>query len=127
MSVVLTLYRYRNFEEAIQKVNAIQSYQGAGHSCGIYSFNEDHILQLSLGTRTSRVMVRQPQNYGNSGDWCNGMPFTVTLGCGTWGGNIVTENIAVKHYINITWVSYPIKPVVIPGDKKLFGNIMFED
>ena len=126
MSVVLTLYKYQDFEGAIKKVNAIQSYQGAGHSCGIYSFNEDHILQLSLGTRTSRVMVRQPQNYGNSGDWCNGMPFTVTLGCGTWGGNIVSENIVMKHYINTTWVSYPIEPV-IPKDEELFGKIMFED
>lgn len=126
MSVVLTLYRYQDFEEAVRKVNAIQSYRGAGHSCGIHSFNEDHILQLSLATRTSRVMVRQPQNYGNSGDWCNGMPFTVTLGCGTWGGNIVSENIVLKHYLNITWVSSPIEPA-IPEDEELFGNIMLED
>lgn len=126
MSVVLTLYRYQDFEEAVRKVNAIQSYQGAGHSCGIHSFNEDHILQLSLATKTSRVMVRQPQNYGNSGDWCNGMPFTVTLGCGTWGGNIVSENIVLKHYINITWVSSPIEPA-IPEDEELFGNIMLEN
>ncbi|MDO8685681.1 MAG: aldehyde dehydrogenase family protein [Clostridiales bacterium] len=126
LSVVLTLYKYSNFEEAIRKVNTIQSYQGAGHSCGIHSFDDGHIMQLSLNTRTSRVMVRQPQNYGNSGDWCNGMPFTVTMGCGTWGGNIVSENIAMKHYINTTWLSFPIKPV-IPDDKDLFGNIMFED
>ncbi|MDO8686163.1 MAG: aldehyde dehydrogenase family protein [Clostridiales bacterium] len=126
LSVVLTLYKYRNFEEAIRMVNTIQNYQGAGHSCGIHSFDEDHILQLSLNTRTSRVMVRQPQNYGNSGDWCNGMPFTVTLGCGTWGGNIVSENIVMKHYINTTWVSTPVEPV-IPTDEELFGSIMFED
>jgi len=126
LSVVLTLYKYNDFDEAVKKVNMIHGYQGAGHSCGIYSFNQDHILKLSLGTKTSRVMVRQPQVYGNSGDWCNGMPFTVSLGCGTWGGNIVSENITLKHYINTTWVSYPIEPK-IPTDEELFGKIMVED
>lgn len=125
LSVILTLYKYEKFEDAIKKVNGIQSYQGAGHSCGIYSYNRENIMDLCLNTRTSRVMVRQPQNYGNSGDWCNGMPFTVTLGCGTWGGNIVSENIVFKHYINTTWVSYPIKQVV-PTDEELFGNVMYE-
>lgn len=126
LSIVLTVYKYHDFEEAIQKVNKIQEYQGAGHSCGIHSFNEDHILKLCLNTKTSRVMVRQPHIYGNSGDWGNGMPFTVSLGCGTWGGNIVSENITLKHYINTTWVSYPIEPI-IPTDEELFGEIMIED
>jgi sulfoacetaldehyde dehydrogenase len=126
LSIVLTVYKYHDFEEAIQKVNKIQEYQGAGHSCGIHSFNEDHIIQLCLNTKTSRVMVRQPHIYGNSGDWGNGMPFTVSLGCGTWGGNIVSENITLKHYINTTWVSYPIEPI-IPTDEELFGEIMIED
>ncbi len=126
LSVVLTLYRYSEFKEAIELVNAIHSYQGAGHSCGIHSFNEENILQLSLNTRTSRVMVRQAHVFANSGDWCNGMPFTVSLGCGTWGGNIVSENICMKHYLNITWVSTPFDPI-IPSDEELFGNIMYED
>jgi sulfoacetaldehyde dehydrogenase len=123
LSVVLTLYKYRDMDEAVKIVNTIHEYQGAGHSCGIHSFDEGHIMKVALGTRTSRVMVRQPQNYGNSGDWCNGMPFTVTLGCGTWGGNIVSENITLKHYINTTWVSFPIKQE-IPTDEELFGDIM---
>ena len=126
LSVVLTVYKYKNFDEAIYKINKIQSYQGAGHSCGIHSFNEDHIMRLYLGTKTSRVMIRQPQVYGNSGDWCNGMPFTVSLGCGTWGGNIVSENIVMKHYLNTTWVSTPIEPK-IPKDEELFGEVMFKD
>lgn len=123
LSVVLTVYKYSDFDEAIDKVNDIQSYSGAGHSCGIHSTNEDHIMKLSLGTKTSRVMVRQPQNYGNSGDWANGMPWTVTLGCGTWGGNIAAENVVFKHYINTTWVAYPIEPK-IPTDEELFGDMM---
>lgn len=126
LSVVLTVYKYKDFDEAINKVNKIQGYQGAGHSCGIHSFDEEHIMKLSLATKTSRVMVRQPQAVGNSGDWANGMPFTVTLGCGTWGGNITTENITFKHYINVTRVAFPIEPVV-PDDKELFGDVMLED
>jgi sulfoacetaldehyde dehydrogenase len=65
-------------------------------------------------------MVRQPQSVGNSGDWNNGMPFTGSLGCGTWGGNIVSENITMKHFLNTTWLSVPIKRA-IPSDEELFG------
>ncbi|MBZ4644517.1 MAG: sulfoacetaldehyde dehydrogenase [Petroclostridium sp.] len=123
LSVVVTLYKYSSFEEAIEKVNKITDYQGKGHSCGIHSNNEDHILELGLKTKVSRIMVRQPQCYGNTGDWVNGMPFTMTLGCGTWGGNITSENITWKHFINTTWVASPIEPV-IPTDEELFGDIM---
>lgn len=126
LSVVMAAYRYYDFEEAIKKVNDIHAYMGAGHSCGIHSFIEAHIMRLSLGTKTSRVMIRQPQNYGNAGNWDNGMPWTTTLGCGTWGGNIVSENITWKHFINTTWVSYPIEPS-IPSDEELFGEIMLKD
>ena len=123
MSVVLTAYSYDGFDGAIAIVNANQEYMGAGHSCGIHSFSEEHILELATRTRTSRVMVRQAQNYGNAGDWCNGMPWTTTLGCGTWGGNIVSENITWKHMINTTWVSYPLETFV-PSDEELFGKFM---
>jgi len=68
-------------------------------------------------------MIRQPQCYGNTGNWENGMPFTMTLGCGSWGGNITTENISWKHMINTTWVSLPIKEN-IPDDKILFEGVM---
>jgi len=123
MSVVLSIYKYGEFKEAIHIVNEIHQYQGAGHSCGIQSNNEDHIMALALGTKTTRVMVRQPQSVGNGGDWNNGMPFTGSLGCGTWGGNIVSENITLKHFLNNTWLSVPIKGV-IPSDEELFGNVM---
>ena len=65
-------------------------------------------------------MVRQSQSYGNSGDYVNGMPFSLTLGCGTWGGNIVSENITYKHMMNVTWVAKPITPI-IPDEQKIFG------
>ncbi len=123
LSVVLTLYKYKDFKEAIEKVNAITRYQGMGHSCGIHSFNEEHIMELALKTKVSRMNVRQGQALANTGNWFNGMPFTTSLGCGTWGGNISSENITWEHLINTTWVSRPFQPV-IPTDEELFSNVM---
>ena len=75
LSVVVTLYKYDKFEDAIVRVNGIQAYSGAGRSCGIHSFNDEHILKFARETKTSRVAVRVPQNKSNAGNWNNGMPF----------------------------------------------------
>jgi sulfoacetaldehyde dehydrogenase len=123
MCVVLTVYRVADFDAAVDMVNAITSFQGKGHSCGLYSVDRERVVDLGLRTKVSRIMIRQPQCYGNTGNWENGMPFTMTLGCGTWGGNITTENVHWKHMINVTWVSLPI-PEKIPDDKDLFAGVM---
>jgi sulfoacetaldehyde dehydrogenase len=120
LSPVVTLWKYSDFSKAVQMVIDITAFSGYGHSCGIHSTNDAHIMELATKAKVSRMMVRQPQSYGNSGDWVNGMPFTMTLGCGTWGGNITTENVTWKHFMNITWVSYPI-PAVIPNPEELFA------
>jgi len=124
LSVVLSVYKYDSFNEAIELTNAIQSYSGAGHSCGIHSFDEDHIMEFAMRTKTARVGVRFPQNKANAGNWNNGMPFTLTLGCGTWGGNITCDNITWKHYINTTWVAREIPDFYIPTDSELFGGVI---
>ncbi|WP_246637624.1 aldehyde dehydrogenase family protein [Crassaminicella profunda] len=126
LSVVTTLFKYGEFQEAIDKVNDITSYHGRGHSCGIHSNDEERILALALNTKTSRVMVRQPQCLANSGAWTNGMPMTLTLGCGTWGGNIASANVNWRHLINVTWVSAPIKATQ-PTDEELFEKFMLEE
>lgn len=123
LSMVVTIFKYNEFQEAVDKVNAITNYHGRGHSCGIHSFNDDHIMTLALNTKTSRVMVNQPQCLANSGAWTNGMPMTLTLGCGTWGGNISSDNVTWHKLINTTWVSKPI-PSTMPTDEELFGDIM---
>ncbi len=120
LSPVLTLWRYSEFEEAIGLVRDITRYSGYGHSCGIHTTNQAHVLELATRARVSRMMVRQTQVYGNSGNYDNGMPFALTLGCGTWGGNITSENVHWKHFINTTWVSMPIPPVV-PDENVIFG------
>ena len=120
LSPVVTLWKYTDFSKAVQMVIDITGFSGYGHSCGIHSTNQDHIMELALKAKVSRMMVRQPQSYGNSGDWVNGMPFTMTLGCGTWGGNITTENVCWKHFMNVTWVAFPIPPV-IPDPEEMFA------
>ncbi len=123
LSVVLTIYKYKEFEEAIDKVNKITDYSGYGHSCGIHSNNDNHILQLALNTKTTKVIVRQPHGVANSGSWQNGLAMTFSLGCGTWGGNIVSENITQKHYMNTTWVAEPInrEPAT---EEEIFGDLI---
>lgn len=123
MSLVLTLYKYNEFDEAVDKVNRITEYSGFGHSCGIHSFNDDHIMQLALNTKTVKVLVRQPHGASNSGNWFNGLANTFSLGCGTWGGNIVSENVTQKHYMNTTWVTEPIDRQEAP-EEEIFGDLL---
>lgn len=125
LSVVTTLYRWKEFSEAIDLVNRITDFSGPGHSCGIHTVLESRIMELSRKVRISRVMIRQPQCLANSGAWTNGMPMSMTLGCGSWGGNSTTANVTWEHLLNYTWVSYPI-PSTQPSDEELFGTIMNE-
>lgn len=125
LSVTMALYKVKDIEEAIAMTNAIQAYQGQGHSCGIYSYNDDNILRFAHATKTSRVMVNQPQSASNSGNLWNGMRQTFSLGCGSWGGNGTNNNITWRDLINETWVSKPLAVTkVIPEDKDLFGSVM---
>jgi sulfoacetaldehyde dehydrogenase len=121
LTTLLAVYKYEGFDEALEMMRGIYEVGGKGHSCGIYSFDQSHIHALALAAPVSRIMVRQPQSKANAGAFNNGMPMTSSLGCGTWGGNIVSENVHLKHYLNTTWVSVPIK-VDQPSDEELFGE-----
>jgi len=121
LTTLLAVYRYSGFDQALEMMRGVYEVGGKGHSCGIYSFDQDHIHRLALAAPVSRIMVRQPQSKANAGAFNNGMPMTSSLGCGTWGGNIVSENVHLKHYLNTTWVSVPIK-IDQPSDKELFGE-----
>ena len=121
LTTLLAVYKYGTFDEALSMMRGIYNVGGKGHSCGIYSFNQDHIHQLAMAAPVSRMMVRQPQSKANAGAFNNGMPMTSSLGCGTWGGNVISENVHLKHYMNTTWVSVPIKEDK-PSDQELFGE-----
>lgn len=121
LTTLLALYSWDTFDQALDMVRAIFRVGGAGHSCGIYSFDDDRIDALARVAPVSRMMVRQPQSKANGGSFTNGMPMTSSLGCGIWGGNTTNENISLKHYLNITWVSRPI-PEDRPSEQELFGE-----
>ena len=127
MTVTMTLYRAKDIDDAIRLTNGIQAYQGQGHSCGIYSNNDENIMKLANATKTSRVMVNQPQAASNSGNLWNGMRQTFSLGCGSWGGNSTNNNITWRDLINETWVSKPLaKTKVLPADEVLFASVIDE-
>ena len=121
LGTVLAVFKYHGFDDALDKVRQIFDTGGKGHSCGIYSFDDDHIHRLALTAPVSRMMVRQVQSAANAGTFTNGMPMTSSMGCGIWGGNITNENVSLKHYMNVTWVSRPI-PEDRPSEEELFGE-----
>jgi len=121
LSPVLTVFKYDTFEEGYQMLVRLTDNYGTGHSCGIHTFNQDYINHLGANMKSSRIMVNQAQAPANGGAFFNGMPSTVSLGCGTWGGNITTENINYKHFMNITWVSEYFTPER-PSDDDIFGE-----
>ncbi len=121
LGTVLAIFRYSGFDNALDMVRGIFEVGGKGHSTGIYSFDDDHIHRLALVAPVSRIMVRQIQSKSNAGTFTNGMPMTSSMGCGTWGGNVTNENISLKHYMNVTWVSRPI-PEDRPSEQELLGE-----
>jgi sulfoacetaldehyde dehydrogenase len=125
LSVIMALYKANDIEHAIELTNNIQAYQGQGHSCGIYSNSDENIMKLANSTKTSRVMVNQPQAASNSGNLWNGMRQTFSLGCGSWGGNGTNNNISWRDLINETWVSKPLSQTKeLISDEELFGDVM---
>jgi sulfoacetaldehyde dehydrogenase len=122
LSVVLALYRYSGgIGAAVDQVNAITGYQGLGHTCGIHTSSDEHVDAVANGTRTARVLVNQNLNEG-AGSPRNGLPFTLSLSCGTWGGTITTENINARHFVNLTWVSRVIEPKIMDAEVLFAGH-----
>jgi len=126
LCVVLAVFKFNTFPQALKMIEGIYEVGGKGHSCGIYSFNDEHIDALARTAPVSRMMVRQPQSKANAGAFNNGMPMTSSLGCGVWGGNITNESITLRHYMNTTWVSRPIAEDR-PPEKELFGEFYGTD
>lgn len=125
LSPVLTIFKYDKFEEGYEKLVRLTDNNGTGHSCGIHTFNQDYIEHMALNMKSSRMMINQPQAAANGGAFFNGMPSTVSLGCGTWGGNVTTENINFKHFLNVTWVAEYFEPKR-PTDEEIFGSYLDE-
>jgi sulfoacetaldehyde dehydrogenase len=120
LSPVLTIYRARDFEHAFATMRAIYDYQGNGHSCGIHTKNNEHIQRLGMEMTVCRVIVNQAHAIANGGSFDNGLPFSLTMGCGTWGGNSFSENLNYRHFLNTTRIVRTI-PAREPSVDDLFG------
>ncbi len=120
LSLVLTVYRAAGFESAAAKVQEILDFQGMGHSCGIHTKNQDHARRLAESLKVVRALVNQAHTFGNGGSFDNGLSFTLSMGCGTWAGNSISENLSYHHFINITHLVTTI-PEDKPTEAELFG------
>ena len=120
LSPVLTLYTARDFADAARIVERIYDFQGAGHSVGLHSTKADRALQLGLTLPVSRVIFNQAHCIATGGSFDNGLPFSLSMGCGTWGKNNFSDNMNYRHYLNTTRVSRPIAETV-PTEDEIFG------
>ncbi len=125
LSRVLALYRARDFDDAISITARIQNHQGAGHSVGLHSTNADRALALANAIPTSRVIVNQAHCFATGGAFNNGMPFSLSMGCGSWGGNSIDDNLHWKHFLQTTKIVREI-PVREPSVEDIFADYWAE-
>ena len=117
---VLAIYGAADFDAAADTVSRLYDYQGAGHSVGLHSTRPERALQLGLTLPVSRVIVEQAHCIATGGSFDNGLPFSLSMGCGTWGKNNFSDNLNYRHYLNITRISRPI-PERVPSEQDIFG------
>ena len=120
LSLVLTVYRAGDFDDAVAKVRDILNFQGSGHSCGIHTRQPAHARRLAEELDVVRVLVNQAHTFGNGGSFDNGLNFTLSMGCGTWAGNSISENLNWRHFINVTHLVTTIAEDK-PSEQELFG------
>ncbi|HET6598753.1 MAG TPA: aldehyde dehydrogenase family protein [Burkholderiaceae bacterium] len=121
LSPVLALYRAADFDAAVQTVARIYAHMGAGHSVGLHSRQPERAMRLGLELPVSRVIVDQAHCIATGGSFDNGLPFSLSMGCGTWGRNNFSDNMNYRHYLNITRISRPI-PERVPTEAEIFGD-----
>ncbi|CAN0510707.1 unnamed protein product, partial [Scytosiphon promiscuus] len=121
LSLVTTIYRASDFDDAKRVAAQIMDHQGAGHSIGLHTENDARAVQLGLEMPTCRVIVNQAHCFATGGSFDNGMPFSLSMGCGSWGGNSIDENFNHKHLMNITKIVRTI-PSNEPSLDDVFAN-----
>jgi sulfoacetaldehyde dehydrogenase len=111
LSRVVALYRAHDFDDALRITKAIQLHQGAGHSVGLHSTQDDRAMALAQAIPTSRIIVNQAHCFAAGGAFNNGMPFSLSMGCGAWGGNVINDNLNWRHFMQSTKIVREIPPV----------------
>ena len=121
LSLALALYGATDFGAAKTLAGRILSHQGSGHSVGLYSSSAERALDLGHELPTCRVIVNQAHCFATGGAFDNGLPFSLSMGCGSWGGNSIDENLHWRHFLNITRVVRRI-PAEEPALEDIFGD-----
>ncbi len=120
LSLVLTVYRAADFSDAVRILKGVLNVQGRGHSCGIHTGETAHAQRLAEEVDVVRVLVNQAHTFGNGGSFDNALNFTLSMGCGTWAGNSISENLGYQHFINVTHLVTTIAEDK-PEEADLFG------
>lgn len=118
---VVAILPYDTFEDAIEFAKANLLLEGAGHSAAIHSHDDAHVRQAGLALPISRLVVNQPSSLTAGGSLTNGFAPTTTLGCGSWGGNSISENLDFKHLMNVSRIGRLIPDRVVPTDEEIFA------
>ncbi len=109
LSPVLAMYKAENFDDALEKADCLIKHGGYGHTSSLYInavTEREKIERFSLRMKTGRILVNTPSSHGGIGDLYNfHLAPSLTLGCGSWGGNSVSENVGVKHLLNYKTVA----------------------
>jgi sulfoacetaldehyde dehydrogenase len=121
LSRVVALYRAQDFADAKAIACRILTHQGAGHSIGIHSTLETRALELGRDVPTCRVIVNQAHCFATGGAFNNGLPFSLSMGCGSWGGNSIDGNLNWRHFVQTTKVTREIPPRE-PALEDIFAN-----
>ncbi len=124
LAVVLNVFEVADLEEAIETTKQILSFEGAGHSCGIHTENDDHVRKVGDEVNVARVIVNQPHAFANGGWHKNGLPNTLSEGGGTWAGNQLDGNVNYEHFIQTTTISRVIEDAARPDERELFGSYL---
>jgi sulfoacetaldehyde dehydrogenase len=120
LALVLTVYRARDFAAGKARLAEILEFQGKGHSVGIHTRNMDHARELAEDLEVVRMLVNFAHTFGNGGGFDSGLGFTLSMGCGSWQKNSISENLSYKHFLNITHLVTRI-PEDRPSEEELFG------
>ncbi|WP_299081924.1 aldehyde dehydrogenase family protein [uncultured Ruegeria sp.] len=110
LSRVAALYRARDYDDARKIAARILDYQGAGHSIGIHTSRDSRAVELGQSLPTCRVIVNQAHTFATGGSFTNGMPFSLSMGCGSWGGNSIDDNLHWRHFLQTTRIIREIAP-----------------
>jgi succinate-semialdehyde dehydrogenase len=118
---VVAIMPYKNFKDAVAKAKANLLLEGAGHSAGLHSNTEANIRYAGVELPVSRLVVNQPCSFTAGGSLTNGFAPTTTLGCGSWGGNSISENLDYKHLMNVSRIGKVITNKKVPTDAEIWA------